>query len=309
MRISPCIVGCDISRQWLDCFVHPDGLRRRFSNDVEGHDALAALLKEKDGFCVLEATGPYDRALCRRLHAAGRTFHLANPRKARQFARAAGFLAKSDRVDACMLARYGAAIDLPVQARPEPARAQLRDLMERRDQLVEMRKAERTRLAQPHPAWHEDSLRQVIDTLDRQIVAIESRIDALMAACDRLRAQQDILCSASGIGPVTARVLLAHMPELGQRNRRAISALAGLAPLACDSGRMHGKRAIWGGRKRVRDALYMAALAACRCRPFKPIAQAMRDRGKAAKLVIIAIARRLLVALNAAIRHAKAFHT
>ncbi|MCX9000047.1 IS110 family transposase [Rhizobiaceae bacterium BDR2-2] len=307
MTIAPCIVGIDVSKQWLDCFFHPAGRRCRFANDAQGHDGLVALLATQESFCVLEATGPYDRSLCLRLHDESQPFHRANPRKARQFAKAAGFLAKTDRVDACMLARYGAAMSLPAEARPQPARQALRDLMARRDQLVEMRKGERTRLAQPHADWLEESLRQMIDALDRQIEAVEARIDALMASSRRLLAQKALLCSAPGVGPVTAKVLLAHMPELGHRDRRAIGALAGLAPLSCDSGAMHGRRCIWGGRKRVRDALYMAALAACRCAPFKAVSQAMRDRGKPAKLVIIAIARRLLVALNALLRDNRTF--
>lgn len=217
-------------------------------------------------FCVLEATGPYDRALCRRLHEAGQAFHLANPRKARRFAQAAGFLAQAagflaetDRVDARMLARYGAAMDLPARERAEPEREELRDLMERRDRLVEMRKGERTRLSQPHAGWLGESLRQMIDALDRQIGAIEALMDALMdalmASSPSLDAQEALLRSAPGVGPVTAKVLLAHMPEPGKRDRRAIGALAGLAPLSRDSGAMHGRRRIWGGRKRVRDAL------------------------------------------------------
>lgn len=307
MTIAPCIVGIDVSKHWLDCFLRPSGRRYRFSNDPKGHDALVAQLAGQQSFCVLEATGPYDRALCRRLHDAGQSFHQANPRKARQFAQAAGFLAKTDRVDARMLACYGATMDLPAQMRPEPERQELRDLMERRDQLVQMRKSERIRLAQPHADWLESSLRQLIDAFDRQIEMIETRMEALMAASPCLHRQKAILCSAPGIGAVTAKVLLAHMPELGHRDRRAISALAGLAPLACDSGATHGKRCIWGGRKRVRDALYMAALAACRSGPFKAVSNAMREKGKPAKLVIIAIARRLLVALNAAIRDDKPF--
>ena len=307
MTITSCIVGIDVSKQWLDCFVFPAERHCRFSNDAKGHAALVALLAEQESSCVLEATGRYDRALCSRLHEAGQPFHRANPRKARQFARAAGFLAKTDRVDARMLARYGAAMSLPVEARPEPEREQLRDLMDRRDQLVEMRKSERIRLAQPHADWLEGSLRQVIAMLDRQIVALEARMEVLLASARRLAAQKAILCSAPGVGALTAAVLLAHLPELGQRDRRAISALAGLAPIACDSGTLRAKRCIWGGRKRVRDALYMAALAACRSGPFKAVSKAMREKGKPAKLVIIAIARRLLVALNATIRDNKPF--
>ena len=309
MTIAACIVGIDVSKQWLDCFVVPAGRRCRFTNDSKGHAALVALLADEDGFCVLEATGLYDRALCRSLHEAGRSFHRANPRKARQFARSAGFLAKTDRVDAVMLARYGAAMALPAEERCEPERERLRDLMDRRDQLVEMRKGERIRLAQPHDGWLEESLLQVIAVLDGQIAALEARMEALLASARRLAAQKAILCSAPGVGAVTAGVLLAHLPELGRRDRRAIGALAGLAPIACDSGTVRGRRCIWGGRKRVRDALDVAALAACRSGSFKAVSKAMRDKGKPAKLVVIAIARRLLVALNAAIRDNKPFQT
>ena len=131
MTIAACIVGIDVSKQWLDCFLHPAGRHCRFTNDGKGHAALVRLLAGQDALCVLEATGPYDRALCHRLHEAAQPFHRANPRKARQFARAAGFLAKTDRVDARMLARYGAAMALSAEERPEPEREQLRDLMQR----------------------------------------------------------------------------------------------------------------------------------------------------------------------------------
>jgi transposase len=307
MTIAACIVGIDVSKQWLDCFLHPAGRRCRLANNRQGHAALAALLGAQESFCVLEATGPYDRDLCRHLHEVGQPFHRANPRKARQVAKAAGFLAKTDRVDARMLARYGAAMALPAEERCTPAREALRGLMDRRDQLVEMCKSERIRLAQPHADWLEESFLPVITVLDQQIAALERRMEDLLASAQALATQNAILCSAPGVGPVTAKVLLAHMPELGRRDRRAISALAGLAPIACDSGNMRGKRCIWGGRKRVRDALYMAALAACRSGPFQAVSKAMREKGKPPKLVIITIARRLLVALNAAIRDKKAF--
>lgn len=307
MSLPSCVVGIDVSKSFLDCFLHPTGTVRRFGNDNHGHQALIGFVAEHQAFCVLEATGPYDQALCLRLHQAQLAFHRANPRKARQFARAAGFLAKTDRVDAGMLALYGATMPLSPQVAPEAARQSLRTLVERRDQLVAIRKSERIRLAQPHSEDIEDSLLEMMGVLDHQIAAIDERIDTLLAQAEPLAADQEILLSAPGVGLQTASVLLAYMPELGNRDRRAIAALAGLAPIACDSGAMRGKRTIWGGRKRVRDALYMAALAACRSDPFKRISQAMRNAGKPPKLVLIAIARRLLVAINAAIRDRKPF--
>ena len=307
MSLPSCVVGIDISKSFLDCFLHPAGMVRRFGNDSQGHQALIGFVAEYQAFGVLEATGPYDRALCQQLHQAGLAFHRANPRKARQFARAAGFLAKTDRVDARMLALYGATMSLAPEAKPDAARQVLRTLVERRDQLVAMRKSERIRLAQPHCRDIDESLRQMMEVLDRQIAAINVRIDILVTQVEALAEDQAILRSAPGVGLQTASVLLAYMPELGSRDRRSVAALAGLAPIACDSGAMRGKRCIWGGRKRVRDALYMAALAACRSGPFKRIFQAMRNAGKPPKLVLIAIARRLLVALNAAMRDRKPF--
>lgn len=309
MSIPKQVIGIDVSKRWLDCFLAPAGRAVRFANDAEGHRRLAAFAHEHQAFCVLEATGPFDQALGQALHAAGRPFHRANPRKARQFAKGSGFLAKTDRVDARMLAQYGETLELPPEPRPDPDRQALRSLVERRDQLVEMRKVERTRLAQPHAEAIEASLMEHVEMLDGQIAAIETQIDRLVARSRPLKRDKVILCSAPGVGAVTATVLMAYMPELGQRGRRAISALAGVAPIACDSGAMRGKRRIWGGRKRVRDGLYMAALAAARKGPFQATFKAMRASGKPAKLALIAIARKLLVALNAAIRDQKQFQT
>lgn len=309
MSLPSIVVGIDISKPWLDCFVHPAGQHCRFANTASGIEGVVALAQRHGAFCILEATGPCDGALRAALHAAGISFHLANPRKARYFARSGGFLAKTDRVDARMLAAYGACVALPAERRSTPQREELRALITRRDQLVEMRKMERTRLSDPNPEWLAHSLAQIIAVLDGHIGALEQSIRILVQSTPALAAQHHILCSAPGVGQLTASVLMALLPELGQRHRRAISALAGLAPIAFESGAMRGTRHIWGGRKRVRDALYMAALSACRVNPtFKAIYQALRDRGKPPKLALIAIARRLLVALNAAIRDQKPFH-
>jgi len=308
MTLPSPVVGIDISKHRLDCHVHPAGQSRRFANTAEGIQALVAFVEELAAFCVLEATGIYDAALRQALHAKDIAFHRANPRKARQFAKVAGFLAKTDRIDARMLAAYGASLPLAPEPRPDRDRQKLQALVSRRDQLVELRKIERTRLAQAGETWLVRSHQQVIAMLDEQIAALDKAVGSLLAASQRLAAHRAILCSAPGVGPVTASVLLAFLAELGQRDRRAIAALAGLAPLAFESGAMRGRRHLWGGRKRVRDALYMAALAASRSGPFNAAYRAMRDKGKPAKLAIIAIARRLLVALNAAIRDQKPFH-
>jgi transposase len=189
----------------------------------------------------------------------------------------------------------------------EPQRLKLQALTSRRDQLVAMRKAERIRLkGLPDPEIVE-SLREMLAVLDQQIRSLDRRIEAAVAQAPALARDAAILRSAPGIGAVASSILLACMPELGQVDRRAAAALAGLAPVARDSGLMRGKRHVQGGRKRIRDALYMAAVTAIRSEQFKPRYDRLRQAGKPSKLAIIAIARQLLVALNAAIRDQKAF--
>ena len=301
MTIARVTLGIDVSKGRLDVFSAPS-LVKAFTNDGRGIGQAVALAMSLGAFVVLEATGGYEDALCLALEAAGVSYHRANPRKAREFARAAGFLAKTDRVDSRMLAAYGTALDLaPSQPRSAPCRA-LKGMVGRRDQLVELRKIERTRQAEQAEAWMRDSLNAVIEVLSEQIRLVEARIKACIEADAQLRQAEVIVRSAPGIGPVAAGVLLADMPELGCVHRRTIAALAGLAPLACDSGAFKGRRRIWGGRKRVRDALYMAALSASRQPAFKAGYDKLIADGKPPKLALIAVARKLLVALNAAMR-------
>jgi transposase len=276
-------------------------------NAPEGIVRLVGQARALEAFVVLEATAPWDQALVRALEESGLGFHRANPGRARDFARSAGLLAKTDRVDARMLALYGAGLELEPTARVEPERLALQGLTARRDQLVEIRKAERTRLKGIGDAWLAESLRTLIAVLDQEIRKVESRIEGLLAKAERLTRDQAILRSAPGVGPVAASILLANLPELGRVDRRAIAALAGLAPIARDSGLMRGRRHVRGGRKRVRDALYRAALSAVRQAPWKTAFMAMKAAGKPPKLALIAIARKLLVALNAAIKHNRPF--
>lgn len=309
MSLPSSTLGIDISQARLDAFAHPTQARRSFPNTDAGVAALTAWATELEAFTVLEATAPHDRRLLRALEGAGAAFHRANPRKAREFARAAGFMAKTDKVDARMLAAYGAALPLGPTRPVTPARLELQELVARREELVEMRKAERIRLKGDPGDWLHHSLLELIAVLDQQIRTVEGRIRACVAASQALCTQDHILRSAPGVGPTVAAVLLAWMPELGQINRRAIASLAGLAPIACESGAWRGQRHIWGGRKRVRDALYMAALSARRDKAFSADYAALVERGKPPKAAIIAIARKLLVALNAKIREGKPFKT
>jgi transposase len=302
MTISSTTLGIDVSQGTLDVYVHPQVRRRRVANNGSGIAEIVTLALELGGFVVLEATSPMDRSLLKALGEAGVVHHRANPRMAREFARSLGLLAKTDKVDARMLALYGASVELRPTAPVSEQRLYLQDLIARRDQLVEMRKQEKTRLkALPSPRLAH-SLEAVISCLGVQIQAIEAEIATATTSDPELACQVELLRSAPGVGAVTAGVLLANLPELGQVHRRAIAALVGLAPIACDSGKLRGRRRIWGGRKRVRDALYMAALTASRSELYRPGYQAMRAAGKPAKLALIAVARKLLVALNAAMR-------
>jgi transposase len=306
MTIDRSVLGIDVSGKRLDAHAHPDGRVRGFANDAQGIARLLAWAVELGAFVVLEATAPWDQPLLRALEASGLGFHRANPGRARDFARSLGLLAKTDKVDARMLALYGSSVPLEPTAPVAPERLALQGLTARRDQLVEMRKAERTRAKAELDPFLAESLRAVIALLDEHIRQVERRIEVLLEK-PLLERDHAILRSAPGVGPVAASILLANLPELGQVDRRQIAALAGLAPIARDSGLFRGRRHVQGGRKRVRDALYMAALSAIRTAPWKAVFDAMTAAGKPAKLVIVAVARKLLVALNAAIRQQRPF--
>lgn len=303
MTIAHVSLGIDVSKARLDAYASEPGEKRGFANDAAGIAALVGWAAKLKAFVVLEATASYDQPLIRALEKARVGFHRANPRKAREFARAAGVLAKTDQVDARMLALYGTALALRPTPVLSPARRRLKALVTRRDQLVELRKMERTRLSEAaDEPWLRESLTAMIAALDGQVRAIEAAIKTCVRSDGELAQAYELACSAPYVGPVTAAVLLAQMPELGQTDRRAIAALAGLAPLACDSGAFKGRRRIWGGRKRVRDALYMAALGAIRSGPLQPNYRSMIQAGKPPKLALIAIARKLLVQINAAFK-------
>jgi transposase len=303
MTISPDVVGIDISKSKLDVFDAATGRVERIDNASRPITALAERWRGREVFVLFEATGRYDRALRDALEAAQVRFARVNPSRARDFARAAGFLAKTDAVDARMLAlmaeRLRPAPDLPRQDACE----RLHLLHRRRDQLVHMRAQERTRLSEAGDADERADIVRHSDWLSGEIKAIEARIAAFIAAVPVLTEQARRLRTAPGIGAANATTLLALLPELGTRSPKTIAALVGLAPLNRDSGSMRGKRTIAGGRKRVRDALYIAALSASRFSPhFRAIYKALIAAGKAKKLALIAVARRLLIAINAMIR-------
>ena len=308
MTISPDFVGIDISKSTLDVFETAQGRSQRLDNAHEPIAALAARWRRRGSFALFEATGPYDRALRQALETAGVPYARVNPARARDFARAAGFLAKTDAVDARALAAMAQSLR-PQSAEPaSPQRERLAALHRRRDQLVAMRAQERTRLREAHQPQARASLERHIAWLGTEIADLQSAIDELIRACDHIAQAYDRLRSAPGIGPVAATTLIALLPELGARSPKTIAALVGLAPLNRDSGTFRGSRRIAGGRKRVRDALYMAAFAARRyCPSLKARYERMIAQGKPRKVALIAIARKLLVTLNAMTRDQNAY--
>lgn len=306
MSIHHHVIGIDVSKHHLDIFDRVDQSACRIANSAAAITGFIAGLDASACFVVFEATGAYDTALRQALQAAGLEYARVNPTQARDFARAAGFLAKTDAVDARMLAMMGACLELQPSTPASLARQELNHLNRRRDQLVLMRKQERTRLAEADSL--KDDLADHILWLDHRITALERRIQEFIAATPELLEAAKLLQSVPGIGPVAAATLLALMPELGRRRRRAIAALAGLAPFNADSGTKRGQRHIRAGRARVRTALYMAAVTAARSNSrFKALYNRLRETGKPAKVALIALARHILITTNAILRDNQPF--
>ena len=306
MMITPDVIGIDVSKRHLDIFDGSTGRLVRLANEAQAIGQLADRWRGR--FVVFEATGVYDAVLRSALAGAGVAFARVNPTQARHFAKAAGFLAKTDQVDARMLAVLGGALG-PRPAEPaDESRERLGRLQKRRDQLVAARKQERTRKADASDADLLQDIARHLDFLDQQIAALEDRVARLIAETPSLKRTSELVSSIPGIGPVTAATLIALMPELGSRSAKTIAALAGLAPLNNDSGQRLGQRSVRGGRKRVRDALYMAAVAASRSNSrFKDAYKQLRTRGKPPKLAFIALARRLITTANAIVKNQQPF--
>jgi transposase len=300
-------VGIDVAKHTIEVALGVDAATLSWSNDAEGVDALLAqLASHQVAVVVMEATGGFESALACGLQAAGYGVAVINPRQARDFARALGQLAKTDRIDAHILAQLGEVIerhperDKFVKPLPTAEQQRLAALVARRRQLVAMLVAERNRLPQAH-ANTRKSLQTMIQALTREL----ARIDAAMA--DYIQAHfaelSLLLDSVKGVGPTTISTLIAEVPELGQLSRREIGALIGVAPINRDSGQMRGQRTIFGGRARVRHVLYMAALAAAHYNPaIKVFYARLLAAGKPKKVALVACMRKLLTILNAMVK-------
>jgi transposase len=300
---TSCFVGIDISKDHLDLHARPDGSAARYTNDADGIAVLVTRLAQfEPERIVLEATGGFEASLAAALAAAGLPVVIVNPRQVRDFAKATGKLAKTDRIDAAVLAHFAQAIRPEVRPLPDADAQALAALVDRRRQLLEMRTAEKNRLALASPRVA-TSLRAHIAWLSKQLDQVDKELGELIEASPLWRAKDDLLQGVPGIGPAVSRVLVSELPELGTLSSKRIASLVGVAPMSRDSGRMSGARSIAGGRAGVRSGLYMAILSAVRYNePIRKFYQKLRDAGKAIKVAQVAAMRKLLVILNAMIR-------
>jgi len=303
MTVPACFVGIDVSKATLDVAVGPGGAAWSAPNEDAGIAALVARLRPlAPALIVLEATGGFETAAVAALAAAGLTVVIANPRQVRDFAKATGQLAKTDALDAQVLALFAERVRPEPRPLPDEAARGLDALLTRRRQLLEMRTAEQNRLAFAPAAVRRD-ISQHIRWLERRLRDVDRDLEQAIRTSPVWRLKEDLLRSVPGVGPVVSRTLLGELPELGTLTRKQIAALVGVAPRARDSGTMRGKRMVWGGRSPVRAVLYMSALVAARYNPvIRAFYRRLQAAGKAKKVALVACMRKLLIILNAMIR-------
>ncbi len=304
MSAPGCFVGIDVAKATLDVAVRPAGEPWRTANDDAGGAALVTRLRPlAPALIVLEATGGFETAAVAALAAAGLSVVVANPRQVRDFARATGQLAKTDALDAQILALFAERVRPELRPLPDEAARGLDALLTRRRQLLEMRTAEQNRLGFAAAAGVRRDITQHIHWLERRLRDVDSDLEQAVRSSPVWRLKEDLLRSVPGVGPVVSRTLLGELPELGSLTRQQIAALVGVAPRARDSGTLRGKRIVWGGRASVRAALYMGALVATRYNPaIRAFYTRLRAAGKPAKVALVACMRKLLTILNAILR-------
>lgn len=304
MNEGKIFVGVDVSKARLDVYVVPAGSRWQVGNDEEGVGLLVEEMKKvRPERIVLEASGGLQGRVVSALWREGLAVVVVNPRQVRDFARATGVLAKSDELDAMVLARFAEAIRPAVRELADEEAQELMELVGRRRQVVEMMTAETNRLEGARGRVKR-SIEKHVGWLRRQLEQIEEDLDDTIRRSPMWREKEDLLRTVPGVGPVVARTLLAQLPELGKLNRQEIAALVGVAPFARDSGMMRGRRTIWGGRAAVRAALYMGALVGVRHNAeLKRFFERLVGRGKRPKVALVACMRKLLIVLNAIVKN------
>lgn len=304
-------VGIDVSKDRLDVHIQPGGEALVVGSDEAGLSELVSRLQGLGPQLVaLEASGGYEAAAVATLAAAGLPVVVVNPAQVRSFAKALGKRAKTDPIDAGVIARFAEATRPEQRPLPDVATQHLADLLARRRQIVDMLTAERQRLKRTSVPRLVKSLKRLIAALEREMEAIDGDLDGAVRASPLWRAKEDLLRSVPGVGPIIARTLLADMPELGALSPKQIAALAGLAPFTRQSGRWRGKSFIGGGRAAIRALLFLGAMSARRCNPvLKAFYERLVKAGKPRLVALVATARKLLTILNAIIRDQKPWQT
>jgi transposase len=306
-RLSPekVRVGIDVAKDRLDASVRPAGAAFAVANDEAGIEGLVArLVEEGVTLMVLDATGGFERPVAAALAAAGVPVAVVNPRQVRDFARATGRLAKTDKIDAEILARFAEAVRPEPRAVPDEEARAFAEVLARRRQVVGMLIAEKNRLGSASTKPVRKRIEAHVRWLDKELSRTDRDLDEAIEGSPTWRENEALLRSVPGVGPVLARTLLAQMPELSALDRKQLDALAGVAPLNRDSGTLRGRRSVWGGRSRVRGALYMAALVATRHNPtIRAFYERLLAAGKPKKVALVACMRKLLAILGAMLRH------
>ena len=302
-------VGIDISKDHLDVCVLPGNQNLTFSNDANGLCQLTErLIKEPSPLIVMEATGGYEALIASTLLTQGLPAAIVNPRRVRDFARAMGRLAKTDSIDAYVLAHFAQKMQPEIRSLPREKERFIKELVSRRLQLIDVRTAEKNRLYKAVSPQVKKSIQLIIETVNEQIREIEKQLNDEIKGNPALHEKDHLIQSVPGVGPQTSRMLLAALPELGELSGKQIASLVGVAPFNRDSGKMRGRRMVAGGRTSVRNLLYMAALVASRHNKIiKEFYSRLRNSGKKPKVAIVACIRKLVVILNAMLKKKQPF--
>lgn len=296
-------VGVDVGKFQLDIHIRPAGIHFSVSNDSEGiREAIKTLKKHHPDRIVVEATGRLEHAFVCACAKAGLPFVIANPVRIKKFAGSIGQLAKTDKLDACLIARYGETIQPALSTLKPEAISKISDLLSRRNQLIKMQTMEKNRL-QIMPKCAQDSITAILKTLQKEIAKLDKQLLQLIDSCEEYKEKSDIIKSVPGVGNVAVITLLSCFPELGYITNKQAAALAGVAPMNRESGRYKGLRKIKGGRHQVRTVIFMGMMSAIQCNPvFKAKYNALVNAGKSKKLALIACVRKLIVILNSMVR-------
>ena len=300
---TPVNVGVDVGKANLDIALHPSGQFHTIPNTEAHIRHFVKILKDYNvERIVVEASGRYEHALVQACDQAGLPIIVVNPISVRRYAQAIGVLAKTDRIDAQVIARYAATLKPEIKPIPDKTSQKIKDLLIRRSQLLEMSTMEKNRL-QILPKYLHRSIKSLLRVLQSQIETVTRQIDQEVAKVDQWRTKMEIMTSVPGVGKVLAYTFLSELPELGSLNRKEIAALVGVAPINRDSGKLNGKRRIRGGRHRVRTVMFMAMLSSIQCNPvFKRFYERLKAQGKIPKVALIACMRKMIVVLNTMIK-------